>query len=84
MYPSTQSNFCLCLTGFTGPNCQYDIDDCNPNPCLNGGICRDGINSYSCTCPTTTIDNQFTLSGDRCETKHLIQQPHSGDHKPQS
>ena len=27
-----------------------DIDDCSPDPCLNGGACRDGVNSYTCTC----------------------------------
>ena len=27
-----------------------DIDNCDPNPCVNGGVCTDGINSYTCTC----------------------------------
>ena len=27
-----------------------DIDDCSPDPCLNGGTCRDGVNSFTCTC----------------------------------
>ncbi|WAR25836.1 CO6A4-like protein [Mya arenaria] len=27
-----------------------DIDDCVGNPCLNGGTCVDGVNSFSCTC----------------------------------
>ncbi|XP_041453227.1 uncharacterized protein LOC121406275 [Lytechinus variegatus] len=26
------------------------IDDCDPFPCLNGGTCDDGINSYTCNC----------------------------------
>ena len=28
-----------------------DIDDCESNPCHNGGTCKDGINSYTCICP---------------------------------
>ena len=28
-----------------------DIDDCDPNPCLNHGKCVDGVNSYVCKCP---------------------------------
>ena len=27
-----------------------DIDDCQSNPCLNGGSCTDGINDYTCSC----------------------------------
>ena len=31
-------------------NCFLDIDDCEPNPCANGGLCTDGVNSYTCSC----------------------------------
>ena len=27
-----------------------DIDECDSNPCQNGGTCNDGINSYTCDC----------------------------------
>ena len=27
-----------------------DIDNCNPNPCDNGGTCTDGVASYTCEC----------------------------------
>ena len=27
-----------------------DIDDCNQNPCENGGTCTDGVNDYTCDC----------------------------------
>jgi hypothetical protein len=51
---------CECVAGYEGVNCDINIDDCNPNPCLNGGICSDGVNSYSCEC----IDG---YNGDNCE-----------------
>jgi hypothetical protein len=27
-----------------------NIDDCSPNPCVNGGTCADGIDDFTCTC----------------------------------
>ena len=51
---------CECDAGYEGDHCETNIDDCNPNPCLNGGICTDGVNSYTCEC----IDR---YTGDDCE-----------------
>ena len=30
---------CLCPSGKTGTNCETEIDECDPNPCQNGGNC---------------------------------------------
>ena len=27
-----------------------DHNDCADNPCQNGGICKDGINDFTCNC----------------------------------
>lgn len=37
--------------GFTGQNCEENIDDCPGNSCKNGGACVDGVNTYNCRCP---------------------------------
>ncbi len=37
--------------GFTGLYCETQIDQCQLNPCLNGGICRTLINNFKCDCP---------------------------------
>ena len=42
-----------------------DIDDCQPNPCKNNGVCADGINSYTCDCTHGFI-------GDNCSISMLI------------
>jgi len=27
-----------------------DIDECSSSPCMSGGTCKDGDNSFTCTC----------------------------------
>lgn len=41
---------CSCIHGFAGSKCQYNIDDCDPNPCKNGAKCIDYVNAYDCLC----------------------------------
>ena len=38
---------CKCFVGFKGRTCGNNEDDCDPNPCQNGGICADGVNEYN-------------------------------------
>ena len=40
---------CLCPEGYTGTNCETDIDECDSNPCVNG-TCNDVVNGYDCIC----------------------------------
>lgn len=53
---------CQCMAGFTGLNCENDINECAGDPCENDGTCNDIINGYYCTCV-----NGFT--GLSCETE---------------
>ncbi|KAK1155658.1 hypothetical protein AOXY_G26555 [Acipenser oxyrinchus oxyrinchus] len=46
---------CDCYPGYTGRDCETNIDDCAENLCQNGGVCSDGIDTFSCACP-----HQFT------------------------
>uniref|UniRef100_H3AB88 Crumbs cell polarity complex component 1 n=1 Tax=Latimeria chalumnae TaxID=7897 RepID=H3AB88_LATCH len=38
-------------TGSTGTRCQDDINECDLNPCQNGGTCENFIGTYVCHCP---------------------------------
>ncbi|CAF0728575.1 unnamed protein product [Brachionus calyciflorus] len=39
----------LCASGYFGLNCEQTINQCSPNPCLNG-VCASDDSSYKCVC----------------------------------
>lgn len=41
---------CVCEDGWNGDDCSNNIDECQNLPCLNGGLCKDHINSFICQC----------------------------------
>lgn len=60
--PTTNAYTCQCPTGITGSKCEIDIDECQSQPCLNGGTClQPSVGLYQCSCTA-----QYT--GLRCET----------------
>jgi len=55
-----ETRVCECLTGYNGTNCELNIDECQPNPCVNGS-CEDLIGDYKCHCT-------LGFEGKNCET----------------
>jgi len=51
---------------FSGEECS-DIDECAGNPCQNGGVCTNGINSYTCTCAAGYLGDDCS-DVDECAT----------------
>ena len=47
-----------------------DFNDCAGSPCLNGGTCTDGVNSFTCQCLPG-------YQGTRCEISKCFQIKHS-------
>lgn len=37
---------------FAGEFCEYDLNECESNPCQNGGTCINEIGSFHCICPS--------------------------------
>ncbi len=38
------------VISFSGVECEANIDECESTPCLNGGVCEDGVAEYKCHC----------------------------------
>jgi hypothetical protein len=51
---------CACIAGYTGDNCEIDIDECADSPCENG-TCLDRVDAYECDCGSTGY------TGESCE-----------------
>lgn len=54
------------LIFFSGINCENNIDDCSPDPCLNGGTCNDLVNGYTCDCGPNWMGKNCSLRYDAC------------------
>ena len=39
------------FSGWEGDTCDDNINECDGNPCLNGGMCMDTPGSFLCGCP---------------------------------
>ncbi|XP_039181088.1 protein jagged-1-like [Crotalus tigris] len=41
---------CLCPEGFSGRNCEFDVNECQRKPCLHARACKNVVGSYVCDC----------------------------------
>uniref|UniRef100_A0A671S7U1 Protein crumbs homolog 1-like n=1 Tax=Sinocyclocheilus anshuiensis TaxID=1608454 RepID=A0A671S7U1_9TELE len=73
-YESAAGFLCQCLVTlrhnilscFTGVVCEINLDECESEPCQNGGWCEDAINDYMCHCPPPAPD-QLPWGGRACD-----------------
>ncbi|XP_074465037.1 protein crumbs homolog 2 isoform X7 [Larus michahellis] len=61
---------CICMPGFTGIDCNIDINECESNPCKDPRFeCVDSVNGYTCKCQTG-------LNGEGCQTESSVCSSH--------
>ncbi|XP_030582747.1 protein crumbs homolog 1 isoform X2 [Archocentrus centrarchus] len=59
---------CRCPPGTTGSLCQEVINQCEPNPCQNGGKCENHVGGYTCHCLKPSHDGML-YGGVNCDVK---------------
>uniref|UniRef100_G3NVM9 Milk fat globule EGF and factor V/VIII domain containing b n=1 Tax=Gasterosteus aculeatus aculeatus TaxID=481459 RepID=G3NVM9_GASAC len=52
---------CKCQSGFDGVHCQNNVNDCDSQPCGNGGTCRDLEGDFKCNCPSPYVGKRCQL-----------------------
>ncbi|XP_038593172.1 protein eyes shut homolog [Micropterus salmoides] len=57
---------CKCPLGFTGANCETDINECDSSPCQHNGTCSDLLGHYECQCPTGFLGKNCEVDIDAC------------------
>ena len=63
---NSDCSMCNCAPGYTGNTCDTDIDDCDPDPCVNNGTCSDEVNDYTCTCINEWMGKNCSYCGITC------------------
>uniref|UniRef100_A0A6Q2Z905 Delta-like protein n=1 Tax=Esox lucius TaxID=8010 RepID=A0A6Q2Z905_ESOLU len=63
---------CDCQEGFRGTYCHENINDCEMNPCVNGGTCIDKVNAYQCICGDGWEGDHCDINIDDCSTNPCL------------
>lgn len=58
------------MPGFTGKDCQININDCEDQPCLHNGDCDDGINAFTCLCKPGYSGQLCEVNIDECKGEY--------------
>ncbi|XP_053137987.1 protein crumbs homolog 2 isoform X2 [Hemicordylus capensis] len=66
-YQEAAGFVCSCQPGFEGKTCSINTDECESQPCQNGGRCVDLVNSYRCHCLPGFSGVECATDIDECE-----------------
>lgn len=57
----------LYQTGWTGRNCDLDVNECNVRHFCSHGNCTNSAGSFQCTCPPSVYGLKCQLDEDECQ-----------------
>uniref|UniRef100_A0A8C3NXE9 Protein crumbs homolog 2 n=1 Tax=Cyanoderma ruficeps TaxID=181631 RepID=A0A8C3NXE9_9PASS len=66
-YSQAAGFLCQCQPGFTGETCFTNIDECESQPCQNGGLCQDLANAFLCQCLPGYSGVECAVNINECE-----------------
>uniref|UniRef100_A0A803W054 Crumbs cell polarity complex component 2 n=1 Tax=Ficedula albicollis TaxID=59894 RepID=A0A803W054_FICAL len=66
-YSQAAGFLCQCQPGFTGETCFTNIDECESQPCQNGGLCQDLVNGFLCLCLPGYSGVECAVNINECE-----------------
>ena len=61
-------------SGYSGTTCDVNIDECQSQPCQNGGQCQDLIAQYSCQCASGFTGSTCQTNIDECASSPCLNQ----------
>lgn len=57
---------CTCASGWTGRNCDVDIDECQLGYCQNNATCNNTLGNYACACLPGFTDHNCSTNINDC------------------
>ena len=62
---------CACPEGYTGIECETDIDECESSPCVRGS-CDNKIKSYNCQCHPGYNGINCQININECDSSNCV------------
>ncbi|KAG8515122.1 Protein crumbs-1, partial [Galemys pyrenaicus] len=63
---------CICPLGYSGINCELEVDECWSQSCLHGATCQDTVGADLCGCAPGFLGDRCKLNIDECASQPCL------------